>query len=253
MAALSPFTPVNHTVIEGNSNIEQLGEAQLRTLVAQLREENRRLAELSGFLQASNEREKASLARELHDSLGGILTPAKMDLAWLEVRIGQDPQYVDRMKRLSALIDEGIDLKRRIIEKLRPSLLDHLGLAAALQWYVDDACRSAKIDCKLDVPATLERLSPDVEIALFRLVQESIANVVEHARAKNVELRVERTEGGLMLCVSDDGVGIADIAAARDRSRGLAGMVNRVRSLKGTFDVDTRPQAGTRIRIYVPL
>jgi signal transduction histidine kinase len=251
VAALSPFPPVNSSVTE--SNLEQLGEVQLRLLVRQLREENRKLAELSGFLQASNEREKASLARELHDSLGGILTPAKMDLAWLETRIGQDPQFVARMKRLGALIDEGIDLKRRIIEKLRPSLLDHLGLAAALQWHVDEACRQARIDCKLQLAESLERLSPDLEIALFRLVQESIANVVEHAHAKNVELRVEREEGGLSLCVSDDGVGIADVHAARDLSRGLAGMVNRVRSLQGTFDLDTRPQAGTRIRIFVPL
>jgi len=221
--------------------------------VHELREENRKLAELSGFLQASSEREKASLARELHDSLGGILTPAKMDLAWLETRIGGEPAYADRMKRLGALIDEGIDLKRRIIEKLRPSLLDHLGLAAALQWHVDEACRAAKIDCKLQLSEELERLAPDLEIALYRLVQESIANVVEHAHAKSVELRVERTTEGLLLCVADDGVGIADLSAARNLSRGLAGMVNRVRSLDGTFEVDTRPQAGTRIRIFVPL
>jgi signal transduction histidine kinase len=234
-------------------NPQELGEVQLRQLVSQLREENRRLAELSAFLQAKTEREKASLARELHDSLGGILTPAKMDLAWLEMRIGNEAAYADRVKRLSALIDEGIDLKRRIIEKLRPSLLDHLGLAAALQWHVDDTCRKAKINCKLLLSDTMERLTPDLEIALYRLVQESIANVVEHAQAKNVELRVERTGEGLVLAVSDDGVGIADVDAARNLSRGLAGMVNRVRSLGGTFDLDTRPQSGTRIRILVPL
>jgi len=235
------------------SSLEALGEAQLRELVRALSEENRKLAELSGFLQASSEREKASLARELHDSLGGILTPAKMDLAWLETRIGAEPAYADRMKRLGALIDEGIDLKRRIIEKLRPSLLDHLGLAAALQWHVDETCRKAKIDCKLHLSDTLERLTPDLEIALYRLIEESVANVVGHAQAKNVELRVERTPEGLTLCVADDGVGIADLGAARNLSRGLAGMANRVQSLNGTFDVDTRPKAGTRIRIFVPL
>jgi signal transduction histidine kinase len=169
------------------------------------------------------------------------------------MRIGNEAAYADRVKRLSALIDEGIDLKRRIIEKLRPSLLDHLGLAAALQWHVDDTCRKAKINCKLLLSDTMERLTPDLEIALYRLVQESIANVVEHAQAKNVELRVERTGEGLVLAVSDDGVGIADVDAARNLSRGLAGMVNRVRSLGGTFDLDTRPQSGTRIRILVPL
>ena len=242
---------MNFSVSE--DNIESLGEAQLRKLVEELREENRRLADLSAFLQASAEQEKSSLSRELHDSLGGILTPAKMDLAWLDARIGSDAAFADRMKRLNALIDEGIDLKRRIIEKLRPSLLDHLGLAAALQWHVDDACRKASIGCKLHLSDELERLPPDLEIALYRLVQESIANVVGHAQAKSVELRVERLPQGLSLCVADDGIGIADVAAARNLSRGLAGMANRVRSLKGTFELDTHPQGGTRIKIFVPL
>src|SRR3954470_12195192 len=103
------------------------------------------LASLSAFLQTHAEREKAALARELHDELGGILTPAKMDLAWLQARLGSQPEYGERMARLGRLIDQGIDLKRRIIERLRPSLLDHLGLGAALQWYVEEACRQAGI------------------------------------------------------------------------------------------------------------
>ena len=80
------------------------------------------LSSLSGFLQTHGEREKARLARELHDGLGGILTPARMDLSWLQERLGNDPQCAQRMSRLSALIDQGIDLKRRIIEELHPSL-----------------------------------------------------------------------------------------------------------------------------------
>ena len=234
-------------------NLESLGEDQLRALVLELRARNDKLAELSDFLQVRSEREKASLARELHDSLGGILTPAKMDLAWLEGRLPKEPQFAERMKRLGALIDEGIDLKRRIIEKLRPSLLDHLGLAPALQWHVDDTCRKANIECKLHLSERLKRLPADLEIALFRLVQESIANVVEHAKARAVELRVEPVDGGIELCVSDDGVGIADVNAARDLSRGIAGMMNRVRALKGRFDIDTGPDRGTRVRIFVPV
>jgi signal transduction histidine kinase len=236
-----------------DDDLDRLGAAQLRAMVIELRTQNAKLAELSASLQARTEREKALLARELHDSLGGILTPAKMDLAWLEGRLPKEPQFAERLKRLSALIDEGIDLKRRIIEKLRPSLLDHLGLAAALQWHVDDTCRRAKIDCKLHLSDNLRRLPADLEILLYRLVQESIANVVEHARATSVELRVEPVEGGIELCVSDNGVGIADVNAARDLSRGIAGMMSRVRALNGRFDIDTSPDRGTRVRIFVPL
>src|SRR5262249_51213408 len=132
------------------------------------------LSSLSAFLQTNSEREKAALARELHDELGGILTPAKMDLAWLQGRLGGDPEYGERMNRLAKLIDQGIDLKRRIIEDLRPSLLDHLGLSSALQWYVDEACHAANLQCELHIAADLERMPGDLEIALYRIVQESV-------------------------------------------------------------------------------
>jgi signal transduction histidine kinase len=236
-----------------NENLDKLDPAGLRALVERLMAENSSLASLSNFLQTHSEREKALLARELHDSLGGILTPAKMDLSWLETRLGTDPQYTERMKRLNALIDQGIDLKRRIIENLRPSLLDHLGLASALQWHVEDACRAARIDCKLRISDQLGRLPGDLEIALFRVVQEGIANIVKHAGAKSADLLVERTDTGLRLAIADDGVGIPDVGQARGLSHGLAGMMHRVRSLGGTFDIVSTPGKGTRLEVFVPL
>ncbi|HSJ99202.1 MAG TPA: sensor histidine kinase [Myxococcota bacterium] len=226
---------------------------ELRALAARLTEENAALASLSNFLQTHSEREKAQLARELHDSLGGILTPAKMDLAWLQARLGEDPQYGPRMKRLGALIDQGIDLKRRIIETLRPSLLDHLGLASALQWYVDEACRGAQIECRLHVGDPLERLPPDLEIALYRVLQEGIDNACRHAQARVLDITVERRGSGVHLVIADDGAGIADLERARHASHGLAGMMHRVRSVGGTFEVQSAPGKGTRITIFVPL
>ena len=211
------------------------------------------LSSLSAFLQTNSEREKAALARELHDELGGILTPAKMDLAWLQGRLGADAEYGDRMNRLAKLIDQGIDLKRRIIENLRPSLLDHLGLASALQWYVDEACKAANLECDMRIADNLERLPADLEIALYRLVQESVTNIVKHARAKKMDLLVERTAKGLRVMVADDGVGIADLEHAKKLSHGLAGMSHRIRSVHGTFDIRSHPGHGTRIDAFVPL
>ncbi len=210
------------------------------------------LSSLSSFLQRNGEREKASLARELHDELGGILTSLKMDLAWLRGRVGDDPQYTQRFARLDGLVDQAIDLKRRVIENLRPSLLDHLGLAAALQWYVDEACRKAGIEPHLAVDRSLERLAPDLEIACFRLVEEAVANVVKHARAAHLDLTVERASAGMHICVSDDGVGIADLGAAR-RSHGIAGMMHRVHTLGGTLDVHRIDPRGTRLEVFIPL
>ena len=230
----------NQTSIAGKLE----GEVEKRT---------RELSSLSAFLQTNSEREKAMLARELHDELGGILTPAKMDLAWLQGRLGSAPEYGERMNRLAKLIDQGIDLKRRIIENLRPSLLDHLGLASALQWYVDEACKSANLECTLKISDSLERLPADLEIALYRLVQESITNIVKHARATKIDLTVERTGKGLMVVVADDGVGIADLEVAKKLSHGLAGMSHRIRSVQGTFDIRSHPGHGTRIDVFVPL
>jgi len=211
------------------------------------------LSALSAFLQRDVEQEKAALARELHDQLGGILTPAKMDLAWLRMRLASEAQYGERMARLDALIDQAIDLKRRIIEKLRPSLLDHLGLAAALRWYVEEESAKAGIEPHLDVDARLGRLSAEIEIGCFRLVQEAVDNTVQHARASHLDLTVERVVTGLRMTISDDGAGIADVEAARRMSRGLAGMHHRVRSLGGAIEVHSPSGTGTRIEISIPL
>jgi len=222
---------------------EMLGDIGRRT---------RELASLSAFLQTHYEREKARLARELHDELGGILTPAKMDLSWLEARLSGDAQYNERMSRLSALIDQGIDLKRRIIEELRPSLLDHLGLAAAVQWFVDETCGAAKLESRVTV-SKLERLSPDLEIALYRIVQESVTNAVRHSKATKIELTVERTPEGVRLCVFDNGVGIPDLEGARKSSHGIVGMAHRMRAINGSLDISSREGGGTRVEAFLPL
>jgi signal transduction histidine kinase len=219
----------------------------------EVEERTRELASFSNFLQLHAEREKAALARELHDALGGILTPAKMDLAWLESRLGNDPDFRDRMKRLSGMIDQGIDLKRRIIENLRPSLLDHLGLASALQWFVEEQCRSSGMECRLHISDKLERLAPDLEITLYRVVQEGVINVVAHAHAKRLDVRMDRTTAGLELEIADNGQGVADVEGAMRAAHGLAGLVQRVRSIAGRFDLRSVPGEGTRLRVFVPL
>jgi signal transduction histidine kinase len=229
----------------------QLGE--LRALALETAASNAQLADLTHHLQVSTEREKCALARELHDELGGILTPAKMDMAWLESRLGADPEFRDRMGRLGKLIDQGIDLKRRVIENLRPSLLDHLGLSSALQWYVDETCTQAHIESHLHISKTLERLTPDLEIALYRLVQGAVSNVVRHAQAAHLDLTLERTPAGVHMTVSDDGVGITDLVAAMNTSHGLAAMSHRVRSANGTFKVHSLSGKGTRVEMFVPL
>ena len=230
---------------------ERIGE--IRALLGEQAEARDELASLTEFLQTRNEREKAALARELHDSLGGILTPAKMDVAWLEERLADDPNYGARVRRLSSLIDQGIDLKRRIIEALRPSLLDHLGLASAVQWYVDETGRQAGLETHVNIAEDVGRFSPDLEIAVYRLVQDCLANTVKHARARCFQLEMQRTADGLHLELADDGVGIDDLRKAQRLSHGLANMMHRVRSMNGSFDVESGAGRGTRICVFIPL
>ncbi len=240
------------TVVESWPELRALVKKQ-EGMLEELGRRTLELSSLSSFLQTHYEREKARLARELHDELGGILTPAKMDLSWLQAHVGQDAQSAERMSRLSALIDQGIDLKRRVIEDLHPSLLDHLGLPSAVQWYMEEACGAAKIECSLVVSPKLERLDPDLEIAIYRIIQESLTNVVRHSKAKRVEVRIERTGTGLRVAVRDDGIGIADLDRARKLSHGVAGMTQRTRALDGTIKVESRPGEGTRVEVFVPV
>ncbi|HEX7606855.1 MAG TPA: sensor histidine kinase [Usitatibacter sp.] len=223
-----------------------------RSILGVIVKQAEEISSLSAFLQTDHEREKARLARELHEQLGCILTPAKMDLSWLQARLGDDPQYAQRLARLSALIDQEIDLKRRFIEDLHPSLLDHLGLAAAVQWYVDETCGAANIGRRVTI-AKLERLPSDLEIALYRVVQESVTNVIRHAKAKNVELVVERNDKGLRVAIRDDGVGIEDMDQARKLSHGLTGMTQRMRAIHGTLDIRSRPGGGTQVEAFLPI
>ena len=212
-----------------------------------------RLSALSEYLQTQSEREKAKLARELHDELGSILTPAKMDVNWLQGRLEGDPQSAERLQRLALLLDSGIDVKRRIIENLRPSLLDHLGLAAALRWHVEEACKSANLEVHMDLAEGLGRLAPEIEIALYRTVQESVTNVVRHAQAKRLDLTLERTSEGVVVTVRDDGIGIADLEAAARKSFGIGGLRQRLRAVGGSVEFDSAAGRGTTVRAFVPL
>jgi signal transduction histidine kinase len=211
------------------------------------------LESLSSYLQTSTEREKARLARDLHDELGGILTAAKIDASWLEgFASAAEPDVQQRMRRLSASLDEAVELKRRVIENLRPSLLDHLGLAAAVEWYAQETCDNAGLGVTVNVPAAMDPIPPEVAIAVYRIVQESLTNAVKYAQARNIQVQLRQPPGRLELSVADDGIGIANYHAAHF-THGIAGMRQRARSLGGDFSLHTSPGAGTEIRAVFPL
>lgn len=227
---------------------EAIERKRLEALVAARTQE---LSELTTHLQNLSEQEKADLARDLHDELGGLLTAAKMDLAWLQGRTAtMDNEFRTKLADLSSGLTEAMNLKRRVVENLRPALLDHFGLPTALQAYFDETCRKAGLECSTVIPDDFEHIPQELAIALFRVGQESLTNIVRHAKATKVDLvfTVERDRYDVR--IRDDGLGM-DLANTKV-SHGMRGMRHRVESLRGSFDVESGPGQGTLISISVP-
>ncbi|MFL6605304.1 MAG: sensor histidine kinase [Steroidobacteraceae bacterium] len=216
-----------------------------------MEDRTRELSALSNHLQALSEREKSELARKLHDELGGLLTAAKMDLSWLQARL-EGAVIQERLAQLGSVLDEAMDLKRRVVEELRPSLLDHFGLPTALRTYVESTCAKAGLAAQMVVEHTCESMSKDTAIALFRVVQEGLSNIFRHAQAKTVKLELSGDERQCCVTLTDDGQGF-DAGSPQFRwSHGLMGMRQRAEALGGHLDIESRVGGGTRVRVAIP-
>jgi signal transduction histidine kinase len=217
-------------------------------------EVDRRTAELTqiaNHLQTAREDERSRLARELHDELGGLLTAAKLDVARMRSRLlGAAPEVIERMTHLVKTLDEGIALKRRIIEDLRPSSLNNLGLKAALEILCAEF--AARTEVKMQVEVEDMPLDDTGRLTVYRLVQEALTNVAKYASASRVRVSVRASAAGAEIEIDDDGVGF-DPAAIRSNAHGLAGMRFRVRSERGHLEIRSQPDEGTTIRAVLPL
>ena len=226
-------------------------QAELERLVRQRTEE---LSELSTHLQSLAEKEKSALSRELHDELGGLLVAARMDLSWLEDHLKtDDAQVQDYFRRVHEALQSGVDVKRRVVENLRPSLLDNLGLFPALRWQVADACGRAGVKAIERYPRQELSLTGEASITVFRIVQEGLTNILKHARADTAEISIETHAGWLLITIRDDGVGLSPERLRAPRSHGLAAMRHRAASLGGTWQVRRPPAGGAEVEVRLPL
>lgn len=224
---------------------------QARELDRLVHERTQELSSLYSHLQTVSERERAALSRELHDELGSLLVSIKMDLAQLAKQVDvTQANIAPRWRRILSAINAGVDLKRRIIEQLRPTLLDNMGLIAALKWQVEQRCAAAQLSWEIDVPEQELVLNDDCSIALFRIVQEALTNVIKHAKATRVAVTVKVADEMLRLSVEDDGIGQVDNLHA---GHGVRGMMQRMAALGGQLTIsNTRPQ-GTLLETSIPL
>ena len=223
-------------------------------LEQQVDQRTRELTALSTHLQGVSEQEKSALSRELHDELGGLLVAARMDLSWLQKRLPtSDPGIEQRFKRIHESLSAGVDLKRRVVEELRPTLLDNMGLYSALRWQFKESCRRAGLRCTETYPDSEPIFNADAAIGVFRIAQEALTNILKHAEAKSAELLIGIEGGIFMLRVSDDGKGIPPNRLQTATSHGLASMRHRIAALGGKWEVQSPTSGGTVVTALIPL
>jgi signal transduction histidine kinase len=244
----------------GHGELDQLATAfddmaeTLERREAERKHAQETLQILSRQLLEAQESERRRLAHELHDELGQGLTAAKLGLQMIE---GVSDTAAERLRDSIELVDGVLQQVRNLSLDLRPSLLDDLGLAATLDWYVKRQAERAGLVVHLSVEPLEPRLSPAIETACFRLIQEALTNATRHAQAREVWVEVRKRADALHLRVQDDGVGF-DVSAAQKRaalggSLGVLGMEERVRLVGGHLEIISAPGHGTDVRAYVPL
>jgi PAS domain S-box-containing protein len=211
------------------------------------------LRRLSGSIMESQEKERAALARELHDELGQVLTALRMDAVWLQKRIAAaDDAAAERARGMCDLIDQTIEEVRGLAIRLRPGVLDHLGLMDALEWYTADFERRTGIACVFKQTPT-GPLPDTVATAAYRIVQEALTNVARHAGATTAAVSLRAAEGGLLVSVADNGCGFDPDDLDRVTGLGVAGMRERAALIGAELIVRSLPGEGTRVVLTVPL
>ena len=220
--------------------------------IAQSREELRALA---ARLESVREEERTRIARELHDELGQSLTGLKLDLAWMERRLNRHSQseLVDRCGSLLGRLDDVMISVRRIITELRPSVLDQLGLADAVEWQAQDFAARTGLALELDIDCDCGSPRDEVASAVFRMLQEALNNIAKHANATRLWVSLRMESGVLSLNVNDDGRGITQGEIRGSQSLGLLGLRERAITLGGRVTISGGATGGTSVALHLPL
>jgi PAS domain S-box-containing protein len=219
-----------------------------------LRASREQLREFAARLDAVREEERRRVAREIHDELGQALTILKMDLAWLQSKAGKDQNGTrKKIKSMIGDVDQTIESMRKIVTELRPSILDELGLTAAIEWQVAQIQERTGIRGFFKASRDDFKFSKDVTAAIFRIVQEGLTNVVRHAGANEVRVNLASTDGHVQISIADNGKGITRPQINDRKSFGIVGMRERVHRIGGEFNIFSVPGKGTRLEISIPL
>lgn len=233
---------------------EAAERAERKRAEEQLRRSHEQLHALSMYLQHVREEERIRISRAVHDELGQALTGLKIDLSWLGSRLPKKLRpLIHKTKKMSVHIDETIKTVRRISTELRPGILDHLGLAAAVEWQANEFQTRTGIPCKVENGLKHTILEEELNTVCFRIFQESLTNIIRHAKATCVEVSLAEDRNRLTLDVKDNGQGITPDQIASIRSIGLLGMHERAALLGGKVQIRGVPGHGTHVTLTIPL
>ncbi len=232
---------------------EVSGLCGIATDITELKKAQEQMRRFSGSILASQEKERAAIARELHDELGQVLTALRMDAVWLHERVkDHDSKAAERAAAMCQLIDDTIDEVRALATRLRPGVLDDLGLIEALEWYTSEFKKRTGIACTFrhrNVP----RVENLVATAAYRIAQEALTNVARHSFASQVSVNLQVKGNLLTLTVADNGCGFDVRKMAESDCLGLAGMRERASLVGGSLEVQSQPGKGSRVCFKLPL
>ena len=213
------------------------------------------IRQLATHLQNIREDERKHIAREIHDELGQQLTVMKMDISWINKKLMSlgDDLIREKAKELMEMIDHTVMTIRRISSELRPSLIDDLGLTAAMEWHLNEFEKRSDIKTSLKVLSGSIHLSDNAKIGIFRIFQESLTNVARHSSAKNVDVVLFQKTDKLILSIIDNGLGFDKQKIAEKKTLGILGMKERTAMIRGSYEITSEPGKGTRVLVSIPL
>lgn len=212
------------------------------------------LRDLSSHLERAREDERTRIAREIHDELGSLLTALKMDLSWLNKQLPANlPLCHEKTAVMNRHLDDAIGSVRKIIADLRPTILDHLGLLAAIDWKLDEFREQNGIQCMLTAPEDNIVMDKNRDIAVFRIMQEALTNIALHSQATHVNLDVETGANSLMMKITDNGCGMTKAQMHKTGKYGILGMHERARHFGGEITIVSNPGKGTTLVLNMPL
>jgi len=229
-------------------------QSERRQAEMELKRSQELFRNLSTHLQVVREEERTRIARKIHDDMGQALTALKIDVSWLNKKLPNDPDSIhEKLQSMVALINETIETVHNVSEDLRPGILDDFGLAAAIEWQAEEFQKRTGVECRTSLPPDEFDLSKEKSTNLFRIVQESLTNIIRHANATEVEIQLSENGGILVLEIRDNGKGISDAAITHPRSFGLIGIRERGHSLGGEVNIVGIPGEGTRIVVKISI